>query len=244
MKTFSPIFCTYFKNIVKFRYDCEIYEEYTAFCVKDGAFSFRIDDGEEIIVSAGEVAVCPPNHRFYRKIVDPCQMCMIKFNMDDVNLPFGKIEIGNVLRFNDNMKKLENCLFCNNLTNEPFFFHYCLDILYLATENGNYNGKLATAKKYMEQCYNKNILIDKAAEQAGYTTPHFINVFKKCYGITPKAYIADIKLRKAKEMLITTDMLSREIAFSLGFEDELYFSRFFKKHSGMTPRQFKRLYGM
>ena len=40
-------------------------------------------------------------------------------------------------------------------------------------------------------------------------------------------------------MLLTTDKLSREIAYILGFTDELYFIRFFKKHTGLTPRQFK-----
>lgn len=58
--------------------------------------------------------------------------------------------------------------------------------------------------------------------------------------MTPKAYLSQIRLLEAKKLLITTNQLSREIANAIGFSDELYFIRFFKKHTGLTPKQFRK----
>jgi YesN/AraC family two-component response regulator len=44
---------------------------------------------------------------------------------------------------------------------------------------------------------------------------------------------------KAKELLLSTQLFSKEIAYSLGFEDDLYFIRFFKQRTGLTPKQFR-----
>ena len=78
MPDFELIFCTYFKRIERFRYEYEIYEEYVAFCVKQGSFTYQIGDEKEEIASEGEIVICPPNHRFVRKIKEPAELCMIK----------------------------------------------------------------------------------------------------------------------------------------------------------------------
>ena len=239
--TIVLIFCTYFKKIEHFKYEYETYEEFTAFCVKKGAFSYRIGDEKEATVSEGELVICPPNHPFSRRIIEPVELCMIKFMPAS---PFhslrGKIKIYNIFRFNDDLSKLESCLFCEDLAHEPLFSHYCMDVLLLAIDSVNHNSSLSAVKQYIEQNYDKKIHVQFLAKQAGYTTPHLINKFKAQYGITPKAYISQVKVMKAKELLFTSDKLSREIAYELGFSDELYFIRFFKKHTTLTPKQFRK----
>ena len=233
-------FCTYFKKIERFVYEQETYEEYVAFCVKRGSFSYQIGEERKDVVSEGEIVVCPPNQPFYRSIIQPAEICMMKFKTAEcLRISGKKIRVANVLRFHDDLRKLECCLFCDTLSNEPVFLHYCMDILYLAIDGVGENGKMSFAKSYMEQNYNKEIWIGELAKQMGYSTPHLINKFKAYYGITPKAFISQVRIFKAKELLLSTDKLSREIAYLLGFADELYFIRFFKKHTGLTPRQFR-----
>ena len=240
MGDFELIFCTYFKRIERFRYECEIYEESVAFCVKRGSFFYQIGDDKEEIASEGEIVICPPNHRFGRKIKEPTELCMIKFNfLGAVDNFVKKVKITNLLRFFEDLHMLEQCLFCNTLSDEPIFSHYCMDILYLAINNIEQNNWLSDIRNFLSNNYDKEVYIKDLAKQAGYTTPYFINKFKLCYGVSPKAYLSQIRVLKAKEMLQTTDKLSREIADVLGFTDELYFIRFFKKHTGLTPRQFK-----
>jgi iron complex transport system substrate-binding protein len=165
---------------------------------------------------------------------------MIKFKTEESFHVLGKkIRVSNILRLNDNLSKLEGCLFCDKLVEEPIFFHYCMDIIYIAMDSAGENSKISLVKSYLEQNYDKEIWIDELARQMGYSTPHFINKFKAYYGITPKAFLSQIKVLKAKELLLSTDKLSREIAYTLGFVDELYFIRFFKKHTGLTPKRFR-----
>lgn len=233
-------FCTYFKNIKRFVYEQETYEDCVAFCVKQGSFSYQIGEDKEGIVSEGEVVICPPNHRFCRKIIQAAEICMIKFKAAETFPALGKkIRVSNILRFNDDLCKLEGCLFCDTLFDEPIFAHYCMDILYLSIDGIGENSKISFAKNYIEQNYDKEICIGELAKQMGYSTPHLINKFKSYYGITPKAFMSQVKILKAKELLLATDKFSREIAYSLGFTDELYFIRFFKKHTGLTPKQFR-----
>ncbi len=234
-------FCTYFKNIQRFVYEWETYEDYVAFCVKQGSFSYQIGEDKEGVVSEGEIVICPPNHRFYRKIIRSAEICMIKFKTAEPFLVAGKkIRVSNILRFNDDLAKLEYCLFCDSLVNEPTFLHYCMDILYIAVEGVGENSRISFAKNYIEQNYDKEIFISELAKQMGYSMPHLINKFKAHYGITPKAFISRVRILKAKELLLSTDKLSREVAYCLGFADELYFIRFFKKHTGLTPKQFRK----
>lgn len=233
-------FCTYFKSIQRFVYRQETYAEHVAFCVKKGSFSYQIGEEKPDVLSEGEMVICPPNQPFYREIIQPTELCMIKFKTSDTFHVCGKkIRVSNLLRFNDDLGKLESCLFCDTLYNEPIFSHYCMDVLYLAIESIGENSKISFAKSYVEQNYDKEIFIDGLAKQIGYSTPHFINKFKAYYGITPKALISQVRILKAKELLLSTDKLSREVAYCLGFSDELYFIRFFKKHTGLTPKQFR-----
>ena len=233
-------FCTYFKSIKRFIYEQETYEDYVAFCVKQGSFSYQIGEDKEELACEGEIVICPPNYPFRRKIIQPSEICMIKFKTSEAFHVSGKkIRVSNILRFNDDLYKLERCLFCHTLFNEPIFSHYCMDVLYLALDSIGENSKIAVAKNYIEQNYDKEIFINEIAEQMGYSTPHLINKFKGYYGITPKAFVSQVRILKAKELLLATDKLSREIAYRLGFSDELYFIHFFKKHTGLTPRQFR-----
>lgn len=242
MTDLKPSFCTYFSRIEHFKYDNETYEDYTAFCVRDGSFSFRMGDRPQETVSGGEVVICPPGRLFSREIVSPCEICMIKFSVSE-SLPVleGKIKIPNALRFDEDLEQLKNCFFCRDFSTEPRFLHFCRDILYLATDSVQGDGKLSWVKNYIDQNYKEELSVSSIASQAGYTVPHFINMFKKYYGITPKAYISKVKILKAKELLTVSEMLSRQIAYELGFSDELYFIRFFKKHTGITPKQFRAL---
>lgn len=240
------IFCTYFKRLERFRYEYETYGEYVAFCVKTGSFYYRIDDEKEKIVSKGEIVICPPNCKFKRRIIAPAEICMIKFNLADkfhILASNQKIKCSNILRFNDDLCRLEHCLFCYTLSEEKLFAHYCMDILYLAANSAQDIDSLTSVKNYIEQNYNQRIYVHELAKRSGYTTPHLINKFKLYYGVTPKAYASQIRILKAKELLLTTDDPSREIANTLGFSDELYFIRFFKHHTGSTPKQF-RMHGL
>lgn len=236
----TPIFCTYFERIEKFRYNSETYTEWVAFCVNKGSFAYRINSEKDEIASEGQIIFCPPSSSLTRKIINPAEICMIKFNICDEKSTFApKVQITNLSRFFDDLKHLKNCLFCKVLENEPIFYHYCMDVLYLALESVREESWIDGVKRYLDKNYATNVSVSDLAQREGYTVPHFINKFKSLSGTTPKAYLCSVRLRHAKELLLNTSMQSRRIAQATGFDDELYFIRFFKKHTGMTPNQFR-----
>ncbi len=57
--------------------------------------------------------------------------------------------------------------------------------------------------------------------------------------ITPLQYINRKKIEKAQLILLTDDMPIKNIAYLLGYEDQSYFNRFFKKIIGMTPQKYR-----
>ena len=61
-------------------------------------------------------------------------------------------------------------------------------------------------------------------------------------GTTPLQYINQKKIEKAQLLLITEELAVKEIAFQLAFDDYSYFSRLFKKTTGVTPQEYRRLY--
>ena len=68
---------------------------------------------------------------------------------------------------------------------------------------------------------------------------HFIRLFRQELGYTPTQFIIDKKMMKARLMLASENMSTKDIAYSLGYDDVSYFTRLFKKHTGTTPLQYR-----
>jgi AraC-like DNA-binding protein len=63
---------------------------------------------------------------------------------------------------------------------------------------------------------------------------------KNFTGISPRQYFLQLKVMRARELLITTDQSIKEISYQLGFDSIYYFSRFFKQKTGMSPSEFRK----
>ena len=68
---------------------------------------------------------------------------------------------------------------------------------------------------------------------------HLIRIFKKATGETPANYITRKKLERAELLLTTTIIPVKNIASELGYEDISYFIRIFRKHSNMSPQEYR-----
>jgi transcriptional regulator GlxA family with amidase domain len=64
---------------------------------------------------------------------------------------------------------------------------------------------------------------------------HAETLFKKAFGITPVAYRNKLRLRRARELLVSSKMNVSQAAFAVGFKDPLYFSRVFYRAFGVRP---------
>lgn len=64
--------------------------------------------------------------------------------------------------------------------------------------------------------------------------------FKKNIGMGIPDYLNDLRIQKARELLLSPQMKVADIAFSLGYQDEKYFSRVFHKLEGISPQQYRQ----
>jgi AraC-like DNA-binding protein len=77
------------------------------------------------------------------------------------------------------------------------------------------------------------------ARELGLDEARFLREFRRKTGMTVKSFIDRGIERNAKERLLSTDLSVKEIAWALGFKDEFYFSRFFKRKAGVSPRDYR-----
>lgn len=91
---------------------------------------------------------------------------------------------------------------------------------------------------HMVQHYKKKMTLEDLAHLAGLSASHYSRLFKKYTGLSPIEYLTQLRVDRAKELLVISDYRLKGIAQSVGYGDEFYFSRIFKKVVGQSPREF------
>ena len=94
-------------------------------------------------------------------------------------------------------------------------------------------------EKYIDENYEKCITVSEISQSIGVRLSYLSRIFKETTGKTIINFMNEKKVEKAKEYLARTDMKIYEIAAALGFENTTYFSYFFKKYTGISPKEFK-----
>lgn len=106
------------------------------------------------------------------------------------------------------------------------------------SESKNYI--LEEIKYYIDLNYPLRLSVNEIAGKFGFNPSYLSRAFSNKFKISPKQYILKKKLNKACELLITTDLNISIIAASLSFEDQLSFSKTFKKFIECSPSQFRK----
>ena len=91
----------------------------------------------------------------------------------------------------------------------------------------------------MRQNIENELNLEQLAEQHHVGYSYFRQMFKKYTGVSPGQYHLQLRIMRAKELLISTDKSIKEISFELGFQSIYYFSNLFKKKTGVNPSDFR-----
>lgn len=105
------------------------------------------------------------------------------------------------------------------------------------------NNKLEIIKpgiEYIHREYTKqHISIEDLSDMCGITPEYFRKIFKTYYGTSPVKYINDLKICHAKELLASGMYSVTDAALQSGYADMSFFSREFKKNTGVTPKDYQ-----
>lgn len=99
------------------------------------------------------------------------------------------------------------------------------------------------AKQYINENFNKAISLEEISSMIGFNPAYFSSMFKKETGENFIDYVMNTRIQNAKSYLLQTDMKVDEVALAVGYSDVKYFTRLFKKKTGLSPREFRKLYG-
>lgn len=103
------------------------------------------------------------------------------------------------------------------------------------------NESIRNALDYIENNLTRRISQDEAAKTANMSKGYFSHCFKEVVGKLFVEYVKELKMKKAKELLLDSNRPVYWIAEQLGFQDEKYFSRIFREYTGLLPTELRSM---
>ena len=103
----------------------------------------------------------------------------------------------------------------------------------------------ATVKRVIEKIENSladKIRIEELAEMVGLSRSHFSRAFQATTGQSPQEFLIQRRLCEARNLLADTEQAISDIALTSGFSSQSHMTKAFKKHLGITPKQYRRTF--
>jgi AraC family transcriptional regulator len=93
---------------------------------------------------------------------------------------------------------------------------------------------------YIDVNLNDRVRIAELAAMARLGPSQFRRAFKKCFGVSPHTYLTQRRIRRAQDLMMTTDASISEIALAVGFSDQAHLTTRFHRSVGTTPHAWRR----
>lgn len=223
------------------------------FCT-DGGASYKFTDGRELRAEVGDVIFIGKDTSYKITLPKPFKHYTVNFDIHDETsiLPmerdgYFKISPADTERYERAFKDLtkSRSLVGSELRDMStigklygIFGLIARDEAERTAESYEYR-RLLPAKTYIEERYNEPITLEDLAIATNMSVTNFRREWKRIYKSTPLEYRDVLRIRHAEQMLGASFKPIEEIAVDCGFCSAGYFVRFFKKHKGMTPREFR-----
>ena len=239
----------------QFKYLNKFHEDWTIYIVISGSFRCRIN-GKEDVINKGNLYFIPPFVSFERSVIEPIYVHFIRFTIDEAvdfpfDMPVGKISLSDATRLQSTLQML------NDLTKNQYndrnqhLCHLLYDLLLQYHYERNYRFEKSDSVhdpmvidilQYLQNNYSKKLNLKEIAADFGISPSGLILKFRKSTGILPMRHLINIRIKKAKHLLVDTSLPLSEIAELTGFENGYYFSTAFKKEVGVSPSEYRKTY--
>ncbi len=161
-------------------------------------------------------------HRYIREIFEGMHQCF-QINLQDCDAAFSAF----FARI-PSIKSEEECYTCLKSSLQELW----------TQSSSHVTGSTLCSRiaQYIELHLTEPVSLTELSERFGYTPSYINRIFKKEFGTSPLQYLTDLRISRAKEILLKNpDINIKSVAMSVGFEDARYFSRVFKNETGLTP---------
>lgn len=205
---------------------------------------------EDIALCANDCIIINKNveHNFYVNGVNGCKINQLEINIagDMLESPYVKISdahmiancLNNILTI---QREIKSDSVSARLVSMEVEKIVTLGNYYLPQSN-TVNIYAAKAVMLIKQCYSDDITCAGVADSVGVSGRYLRRIFLLNLGITPKEYITNLRMEKAKRLLISTNDSISDIAGYVGYNTIQYFSEIFKSRIGITPSEFRAAY--
>lgn len=153
-------------------------------------------------------------------------------------------EIHNKIHMAFQINTKESLFFSASYTYEFLFEFYKQYRQCTNTTAVQYRRRLTPLIDYIEHNAAEPLTQQMLCEQIGVSPQHLCRMFQQCLGTRPMEYLAKTRIRHACDLLIQTQKTVEEISYEVGFHNVNYFCKTFKKHTKMTPGNYRNTHRM
>lgn len=108
-------------------------------------------------------------------------------------------------------------------------------------EEGLTQHKLKQAFEYIDAHLQDNVSLADISRELGMSQYYFCRLFKQSTGMTPHAYLIQQRVERSKQLLRRNELTINEIAIDCGFANPSHFAKWFRRHTGLSPKQFRMI---
>lgn len=209
-----------------------------SFCT-EGQITYT-HNNKSYISDSNHIIILPQNQDYTLKCDKTGTFYVINFSCTDVLCDtFLRFPILSTISFIDEFEKIrELILVAENRTKVLSIFY---NLIYRLSSNNSICQTIAPAIKYIEKNYSNAEISNKAlADACNISEVYLRKLFLKNLKVTPKQYLSEIRLSKAKQLLADGILKINAISEKCGFTSPCNFSRFFKEQTGISPTEYSK----
>lgn len=105
-------------------------------------------------------------------------------------------------------------------------------------------GVIFRAIHYTKRHLAEKVTLEAAAEEAGFSPSHFSRIFKEEMGCTFSEYVSRLRIEQSKILLLTGKLSVQEVGDAVGYGEQSYFIKVFRKYTGVSPGKFRKRQGL
>jgi len=232
-------------------------EQYILLYCVSGKGWIRINN-EEFILSAHSYYILEKNipHSYGSSLKEPWSIYWVHFTGEMADMLYERFatsvntppaipyDPANINTFNQIFNLSENYLGAREIELLYIRLLQFLSVFVYTNQNSTpqEDDPIALSINFMKNNLEKNFSIKELATMANYSISRYSEIFKNRTGSAPIQYFLQLKIQKSCQYLFFTKMTIKEICKEIGFDDQYYFSRMFRKQMGISPMQCRKQY--